>query len=169
MRRRLYFLLPDIAITRTIVDELLLARIDEHHIHVLARDDIPLTDLPEASLLQKSDLIHGMESGLIVGGASGAVVGAIATLFPTSGFLGAGGLVLACAIGGAMVGVWASGMIATDVRNSRLRSFESALQSGQILLMVDAPKERVEAIQMLVETHHETRLEGTEPTIPAFP
>jgi hypothetical protein len=34
--RRLYFLLPDLAVTRTVVDELLLARVEERHIHIIA-------------------------------------------------------------------------------------------------------------------------------------
>jgi len=37
MKRGLYFLLPNAARARQVVDELLLARIDEHHIHVIAK------------------------------------------------------------------------------------------------------------------------------------
>lgn len=168
MRRRLYFLLPSVDSTRQIVNELLLARIDENHIHVMARDDVPLDDLPQATLLQRSDLVHGVELGLIVGGVTGAVAGAIASLLPTTGMM-SGGVILVCAIAGAVVGAWASGMISTDVRNTRLRNFEPALERGEVLLMVDTPKERVDMIRALVRTHHEAHAEGTEPTIPAFP
>lgn len=55
--RCLYFLVPDIDHTRRIVDELLLTRVDEKHIHVIAKEGTPLEDLPEAGLTQKSDLI----------------------------------------------------------------------------------------------------------------
>ncbi len=168
MRRRLYFLLPTVDSARQIVNELLLARIDEHHIHVLARDDIPIKDLPPATLLQRSDLIHGLEMGLIVGGITGALAGIIASLVPATGMM-SGGVILVCAIAGAVVGAWASGMISTDVRNTRLRSFEPALARGEVLLMVDTPKERVDLICDLVRSHHEAHLEGSEPTIPAFP
>ncbi|HET9023545.1 MAG TPA: DUF1269 domain-containing protein, partial [Burkholderiaceae bacterium] len=44
--RRIYFLLPDVASARAIVNELLLARIEERRIHVLAREGTPLEDLP---------------------------------------------------------------------------------------------------------------------------
>ena len=54
--RRIYFLVPDIPMAKRIVDELLLARIEERHLHVLAKRGMPLENLPEASLLQKSDL-----------------------------------------------------------------------------------------------------------------
>ena len=66
--KRIYFLVPTVEIAKTIVDELLLARIEERHIHILAKHGTPLEDLPEASLLQKSDFIPAMERGLAVGG-----------------------------------------------------------------------------------------------------
>ena len=62
--RRLYFMLPDKEITNTVVDELLLKRIDDHHIHVVAKEGTPMGDLPEANLLQKSDFIPAVERDL---------------------------------------------------------------------------------------------------------
>ena len=53
--RRIYFMVPDIKTAGKIVDELLLARIEERHLHVLAIRGTPLEDLPEANVLQKSD------------------------------------------------------------------------------------------------------------------
>ena len=82
MRRRLYFTVPDTASAQQMVNDLLLARIDEGHMHVLARDGIPLDGLHEASILQKSDLIHGMESGLVIGGIAGILAGIVGILFP---------------------------------------------------------------------------------------
>ena len=61
--RRIYFLVPDISVTKYIVDELMLARIEERHIHIIAKQGTPLEDLPEASLLQKSDFIPAVEKG----------------------------------------------------------------------------------------------------------
>jgi len=82
MRRRIYFLLPNVGSARQVVNELLLARIDDHHIHVMAREGIALGDLPQANLLQRSDFVHGVEIGLSVGGATGIVAGLIAVAFP---------------------------------------------------------------------------------------
>ncbi len=168
MRRRLYFLLPNVSSARRLVDELLLARIDQNHIHVLGRDGTDLQGLPEATLLQKSDVVHGMEVGLIVGGATGIIAGVIMTLIPETQ-LTSGGLILACALAGALVGTWVSAMIGTDVRNSRLKAFEPAIDQGQILLMVDVAKERVEEVEDMVRARHPAHAEGSEPTIPAFP
>ncbi len=49
--RRICFLAPDIAVTKRVVDDLILARIDEKLIHVIAKRNTPLEDLSEATLL----------------------------------------------------------------------------------------------------------------------
>lgn len=168
MRRRLYFTFPDVAHTQRAVNELLLARIDIGHIHVLAKEGIDLGDLPEANILQKSDLVYGFGRGMMIGGLTGALVGTVAGWVMASGI--AGGLILVCALAGALIGSWAAAMISSDVRNSRLERFDQAIAEGQILLMVDAPKEQVQDITDLVVQHHpEAQNKGVEPTIPAFP
>ena len=154
MRKRLYFLLPDVTSTRQIVDELLLARIDDHHIHVLANDDTPLDNLPRANLLQTS--------------VTGLVGGIVATIALSLGTM-IGGVILACTLVGAMFGLWTSGMIGSNVRNSCLKRFEKAIDEGQILLMIDVPAGRTKEISRLVKAHKESREGGVEPSLPAFP
>ncbi|MEN8174362.1 MAG: DUF1269 domain-containing protein [Pseudomonadota bacterium] len=170
MRRRLYVMLPDVETTRQVVNELLLARIDDKHIHVLAKEGTPLEDLPEAGLREKSDLVHGLEVGLSVGGATGILAGLIAMTFPPAGVVLGGGAVLATALAGAGVGSWISGMVGSGVPNTRLKEFEDGVEKGQILLMTDVAKEREPEIEEMIRKHHpEADVGGTEPTIPAFP
>jgi MFS family permease len=170
MRRRLYFLLPDIKSTRQVFKELLLARIEERHIHVLAREGMDLGDLPEATILQKSDAIHGVELGLIVGGATGVIAGTTAMLFPPEGLVMGLWIVLVTSLIGAIMGVWVAGMIASDVPNTRLARFAHALKLGKLLMIVDIPKAQVDLISQLVKKHHpEAIARGLEPTVPAFP
>ncbi len=170
MKRRLYFTLPDVRTARQAVDELLLARIEARHMHVLAKEGTGLEGLPEANVLQTSDFVHGLELGLIVGGATGVVAGAAAMLVQPLGLATGGALVLAVALAGAAIGAWVSSMIGSSVPNTRLRAFEKDLEAGRILLMVDVPPERVEEVQRLIKKHHpEAGDHGREPTIPAFP
>lgn len=168
--RRLYFLLPDVEHAKQVVNELLLARIEERHIHVVAKEDTPMEDLPEASFLQKSDVIPALERGLALGGATGVLAGLVAITFPPAGLVLGGGAVLATALAGAGVGAWLSSMIGVDVPNRQLRSFEEAIDRGEILMIIDVPKTRVHAIDDLVkQLHPEAQIGGTEPTIPPFP
>ena len=61
-------------------------------------------------------------------------------------------------------------MIGVDVVNSQIRQFENAVQQGEILFLVDVPKDQVERIEAMVKSHHpDADIEGTEPHIPAFP
>ncbi len=62
------------------------------------------------------------------------------------------------------------GMIGMDTEHSHVQKFKSAVEEGQVLVLVDVPKERVEEIEGLVKgIHPEADFEGTEPSIPAFP
>jgi hypothetical protein len=168
--RRLYFMVPDIDTANKVVDELLLKRVDDHHIHVVAKEGTPMGDLPEANLLQKSDFIPAMERGLAVGGITGVLAGIAAVTFPPAGLVLGGGAILGTSLAGAGIGAWISGMIGMDVPNSQIEKFESAIENGEVLMMIDIPKTRVEEIEALIQQHHpDADMGGTEPHIPAFP
>jgi hypothetical protein len=170
--RRLYFLIPSIDSAKTIVDELLLARVEERHIHIAAADHHALVEanLPEAGLLQESDFVPAVERGLAIGGATGILAGIAAVTIPGAALALGGGAILGIGLAGAGVGAWMSGMIGVSAPSTRLKEFEAAIAEGNLLMMVDVPKSKVDAITELVKSHHpEAHIEGTEPVIPAFP
>jgi len=171
MRRRIYWLLPDLASARRTMDDLLLARISEPHIHFVAREEVDMSGLHPANVLQTSDVVRSAQVGLVIGGAVGAVLGAIAALFfPIVGNTPEWGMIAVLAIVGAGFGAWSSSMIGISTPNNRLKRFEPAIAQGQILLMVDVPHARVDDIEARLQAlHPEAHLEGVEPNIPAFP
>jgi len=171
MLRRIYWLLPDLECARLTMDDLLLSRIEAKHIHFVAREDADMRGLNEATVLQTSDVVRSAEIGLIVGGGVGGLAGAlVAVHYPIIGYEPQWGIAGALAIAGALFGVWASTMIGISIPSKRLARFTPQIEAGQILLMVDVPMWRVEAVEArLRELHPEARLEGTEPDIPAFP
>lgn len=170
MRRRLYYMLPDVRSARALLDELLLARIEERHMHFWAKDGTPLPDMPEANFLQKTDLVHGAESGMLVGGAIGLIGSALLVFFPPEGISVSMFAILIAGVVGSLFGAWASGMVAAAIPNSRLASFQEGIQRGQVLLMIDVPHRKVREVEELVERlHPEIKFGGVEPHIPAFP
>jgi hypothetical protein len=170
MRRRLYFVLPDVQSARAMLDECLLARIECKHIHFLSKRDSLPDDLPAANVLQKTDIVHGAQLGIGIGGIVGAVAGALLVYFPPEGLTLKFITILAIAIGGALFGAWASSMVASSVPNSRLKAFEHDMEQGKVLMMVDVPMRRVQEICDLIARRHPEALSGGfEPTIPAFP
>ncbi|HEX9179379.1 MAG TPA: DUF1269 domain-containing protein [Burkholderiales bacterium] len=170
MRRRLYFLLPDLLSARALLDELLLARIEERHIKFLARRGTLPKELPEATVWEKTDVVHGAQLGMVIGGIAGAIAGTLAVLFPPEGVTLQLVTVLVSALIGTGLGAWVSSMAAAAVPNSKLKQFHSAVDAGKVLLMVDVPYQRLSDIRDLVlRRHPEATGGGMEPTIPAFP
>lgn len=170
MRRRLYFLLPDVDSARHTANDLLLARIEDRHMRFLARRGTDLGELHEASYLQKTDLAHGAGIGLALGGLGGLLLGTALVAFPIEGTHPQLVAVLVAAIVGAVLGAWMASMAAAAVPNSRLRPFHDAIEKGQVLLMVDVPYSSVEGVRELVLAHHPEALSGgVESRYPAFP
>jgi hypothetical protein len=168
--RRIYFLVPDPSTAKRIVDRLLLARIEERHLHVLARRGTVMDDLPEASFMQKSDFVPAVERGLALGGATGMLAGLVAIALPGAPLVIAGGVLLASSLAGAGVGAWLGGMVGLNVGNTRLKQFADAIESGALLVMADVPPMRVVEIKDRVKSQLPgVEIGGMEPTIPAFP
>lgn len=170
MRKRIYWLLPDHASARQTMNDLLLARIDEGHIHFAARDGAETEGLHMASILQTSDLVEAAQSGALIGAGLGAVAGALAAFTVVSaGPMQAGVVVLVAGIG-AVLGTWSASMIGSSTPSRRLKRFETAMERGEYLLMVDVPRGRIQEIEAMLEARHpEGHFEGMEPNIPAFP
>ncbi|MGH8705054.1 MAG: DUF1269 domain-containing protein [Burkholderiales bacterium] len=170
MRRRLYFLLPSVESARQTANDLLLARVEDRHMHFLAKRGTDLGELHEASYLQKTDLMHGAGIGLALGGVGGLALGAVIVAMPPEGTNPQLVAVLIAAVIGAVLGAWMSSMAAAAVPNSRLKQFQEDISKGKILVMVDIPYGRVEEIRELVlGSHPEAVSGGQETRFPAFP
>jgi hypothetical protein len=168
--RRLYFLVPDTQVGKKVVDELLLAHIEWKHIHVVARRGTPLENLPEASFWQKSDIIPAMLRAVPMGGATGVLCGLVALVLEPHLVVAGGAVLLASALAGAGVGSWLGGMVGLNVGNTRLKAYEQAIERGELLVITDAPRDRVEEItERIKRAHPGAEPEGTEPRVPAFP
>lgn len=169
MRKRIYWLLPDLSSANRTMNELLLARVAEAHIHFVAAEGADMTGLHAANILQSSDLVQAAQTGLLLGAGLGAA-GGVAAAYSLGSIATPAVVVIAMAGLGAVLGTWSSSMIGSSTPSRRLRRFDTAIAAGQYLLMVDAPRGRVTEIEALLErTHPEAHFEGLEPNVPAFP
>ena len=154
MRRRLYFVLPDVESAKRTADDLLLARVEDRHMRFLARRGTPLGPLNEAGYLDKTDIVHGAVVGLAVGAAIGALVGALVVAYPPEGSSPKLVAVLVGMLVGAPLGAWMASMAGAAVPNSRLRRFDTDMEAGRVLLMLDVPVDRVDELTELVLSRH---------------
>ena len=170
MRRRLYFIMPDLPSARKMMDDLLLARIEERHIHFLARRGTSMEGLHEASHLQKSDLVHGAQVGLALGALLGFILGAVVVTTMQYDAHWQIVTVLGSWLFGALLGSLVAFIVACSVPNSLLKQFEAAIEAGRILVMADVPQHRVNEVrEALHDRHPEAEDRGIDPHIPAFP
>jgi hypothetical protein len=170
MRLRMYVTLPDVASARQLANDLLLARVEDRHMHFLARRGTELGELHEASYLQKTDAVHGAMTGLVIGGVVGVLVGLLLVYFPPGGASVQLVAVLVAALVGSALGIWIAAMLGLQVPNTQLKGFEQEIQEGKVLLMLDLPAARYDEIrQVIARTHPEASDRGHEPMVPAFP
>ncbi len=170
MRRRLYFLLPDVPSAKRTADDLLLARIDDRHMHFLARRGTDLGELNEAGYGLKTDVGRGAGFGLLLGALAGALLGALIVGSPPEGTHPGLAAAVAATLVGALLGTWLGSMAAIAAPNSRLTSFQPEIDRGRVLLMVDVPYARVDQVRSTVLARHpEAMSAGLDTRYPAFP
>jgi hypothetical protein len=170
MKRRLYFLLPDVASATHTANDLLLARVEDRRMRFLARRGTDLGELHEAGYGFKTDLVRGAGIGLALGLLGGVILGVIIVNFPPDGTQPGPGAALLAAIAGAVLGVWMGSMAAIAVPNSRLRQFGDEIARGKVLLILDVPYQDVQRIRDIVARRHpEVVLSAQETRYPAFP
>lgn len=154
MSRRLYFMLPDTESCKSLVADLEENGVPERHLHVIGSLTQSLEGLPEANILQKTELAHGLEWGTGLGGVAGLLGGILAVTFPPAGLVIGGGALLAGTAAGAGFGALVSSLLASHEHNHKLDAFERGIEQGQLLLMVDVPRRDVTKIQELIVKHH---------------
>lgn len=167
MRRKLYLMSPDIEWCKQLVTELKQAGLTDREIHVIAREDVPLAGLPEAGVLDKTDLKHGVELGIGVGGAAGMLGSILAITFPPAGIVIGGGAlaVLATTMAGASFGAMVSALVARDIPNHELDAFQFDIDNGKVLVILDVKTTQVaEFTQLIKATHPEAMVNVVHPT-----
>ena len=161
---RLFFLLPSVELTETIVKELEDFGLPHKHLHAVASIDQSLEELPEANIWQRTELAHGLEWGTGIGGTAGLLGGLMTVAFPPGGIILGGGALLIGAAAGAGVGAAVMGLIKGHEHNHQLDDFKKEIEEGEILLMVDVPKKEVDEIRDIILEHHpEAHIKVSEP------
>lgn len=167
--KRLCFLSPDVAHARKVVADLQQEGIEDRHIYVLAKSGTELEGLPDSGP-EDNDFLPAFERGVALGGATGLFLGLLAIVFPPSGLVVGGGAALLIGAMGASVGGLLTGMAGASFHSSRLEAFESEIERGKILVMVDAPTGRIAPINQMIKRHDpDVEIVGLEPPAPIVP
>lgn len=157
MKRRLYFLFPDREAAQRAVADLDALGVPRDHLHALAREGVELGDLPPASERQRQDLLGRIERGvwsgnLVLFGLAGAGLLVAAWFGSAIGITAAVIVMLLSFLGGA----W----FAMTVPDVHREEFRTALQHGEILLMVDVSRDCVTDVEALMHRRHPEAVTG---------
>lgn len=160
--KRLYFLVPTIEATIGIVEELRSFGISDQDIYVVGKDHhrLQMAHLHEAGILQTTGLLFALKRGLLIGGIIGLLSGIVISKYVLYKYFDLS-LLIALGLFGSAIGAWSSTLIGSSTPNPRVWKFESAINAGKLLMLVDVPKEKEEEVISRIKLHHpEAIVEG---------
>ncbi|MBF6025012.1 hypothetical protein [Lysobacter niastensis] len=145
MKVRHVFSTPDIDTARKVMEAAERGGIKSGDILLAARSDIELDELPNEHKEADTDLIPAALRGAGYGGAAGLLAGLAAIVLTPIGLTLAGAA--AAAVAGAVVGCWASALVGSSLPDPIRRKFDAEIHAGRILVVIDAEKEELDAIE----------------------
>ena len=145
MKVRHVFSTPDIDTARNVMAAAHDAGIVSKDILLAARSDIELDEIPNEHKEADTDLIPAALRGAGYGGAAGLLAGLAAIVLTPIGLTLAGAA--AAAVAGAVVGCWASALVGSSLPDPIRRKFDTEIQAGRILVVIDAEKEELDAAE----------------------
>lgn len=138
------------------------AGIDDANISLIARSDIELDRVPEHQKDASTDFKHAALRGAGYGSATGLLAGLVAMIVPPLGITIAG--VALTTLGGAAVGTWASSMVGASLPDPVRRKFENEIESGRVLVVVDAEDDTLAAADHAMQQAGATHLSYEDPS-----
>ncbi len=157
MKRRLYYLLPDTLHAETLVDDLRDTPVSGQDVHAVINDNLPLNGVEDVRLTTDNDRNYFVEWFLWrinLAFFFVALIAFVATLIWSPGLW----LLLPLTI---MIVTFLSGlMFVLRLPNVHLDEFRSALQHGEVLLMIDVPVSDVEKMDNWVHRKHPEVVNG---------
>jgi len=136
MKTRRVYSTSDVASAQRALQAARGAGVGNDDLSLIARSDIELESIPDERKEAKTDFLPAVARGAAGGGAAGLLAGLVAVAIPPLGITLAGVGVMAVA--GALVGSWSSALVGATVPDPVRRRFEEEIESGRILLVIDA-------------------------------
>ncbi|WP_042263687.1 hypothetical protein [Paraburkholderia heleia] len=152
---RVYFLLPGAEAARSLVDAIEQHGIERRHIHIVANQRIETDALPDASLVEGSEMKAITARGIAAGIFVGTIAGLAAMLLSPAGVTVAGGAVLALTLVGVAFGEWLSTTLGIDETCERYKQFVEAVRRGNVLVIVETHSaEHIEWVKRVMGDKH---------------
>lgn len=157
MNRRLYFIFSNNRQAEQAFADLKKAEVAPEHMHALSRADVDLGTLPPATEAQRNDLAGRMENLVWRSNLVLFALGLTALLLGI--YLGTTTLSLLGLVV-MLLSFIAGAMFASLVPDAHVDEFRGALAHGDIVLLVDVPRQRHGEIEELMRQRHAAAVPG---------
>ncbi|MGQ4660356.1 hypothetical protein [Lysobacter sp. F6437] len=145
MKLRHVFSTPDLATAELAMEAARSGGVHDDDILLVARSDIEVESIPNERKEADTDLMPAAARGAGYGAGAGLLAGLVAVAIPPLGVTLAGAA--ATTVAGAVVGCWASALVGSSLPDPIRRNFHDEIEAGNILVVVDAQKEMLTAIE----------------------
>lgn len=145
MKHRRVFSAANLAIAQACVAVAQREGMDDDNIALIARSDIEIESIPSERLDASADTVPAGCRGALGGGIVGLLAGLIALAIPSLGATPGGIAVLALI--GALVGAWSAALAGSAIPNPVRRAFDKEIAAGRILVVIDAAKDKLPAVE----------------------
>ena len=145
LKKRHVFATPDVATAEAVVREARRLGIDKDDIYLEARRDIEVRRIDDDRKNVSMDIVPAAWHGTLYGAAAGFLAGLLAMYIPFFGVSLAGAFALL--VVGALVGTWASVLMGSALPDEVRRTFAGEIESGQVLVVIDACPETFDEVE----------------------
>jgi len=151
MWRRIYFSFPAVEQARRVVAELEEAGVERNRMHAIAKSEVDVSGLPAANEAQRSDRIWFWEQTLWYGNLAFFLVALVVTVLAL--YVGLPWLAVIAGVS-ALAAVVVGERFAVKIPHFHLSEMRVPFSHGEVILLVDVPRNRVHEIEQLVSRHH---------------
>lgn len=145
MKMRHVFSTPDLATAQAAMDAARRAGVHDDDILLIARSDIELDSIPDERKEADTDLMPAAVRGMGLGAGAGLLAGLLAVVITPLGITLAGAA--AAAVAGALVGGLGSALFGSAMPDPIRQAFDDQIKAGNILVVIDGPKELLDAAE----------------------
>lgn len=149
--KKYVYIAPDLETAEQAVTTMKGLGVEEDRISAAASEKTTLGDIPPLDYLEKNDAIPAIKRGVGLGAATGFLVGLTAAVVAPAGIaIGGAGLVATSSLAGASFGTFVSAIVGSSVPHSQLDDFQTCINNGNVLLVVDLEESEADEIERLI-------------------
>lgn len=163
--KTIYYLAPTLDSTHTISDDLHAIGVKDWYIHIVSHDEAGLTKqhLHSSNYIETLDFIGMGLMGAFCGFLLGMIVASGMADFEVFGPDVPGFAYLFFVVFTTLFGAWGGSFLGVQSENKKLAPFHDAIEAGQYLFLIYAPKEEEARINaMMRERHPESEHAATD-------